>query len=484
MAVPNHKFESKRLRKVPMSQKTILDRLSGSAYALAGDTLAFYQACERSSGIVRTHCWGLPVYVVTEPALIEEIFIRQKHCFVKSAGLRANRRAFGNGLLTSGGAQWRRNRQIIQPAFRVSKLGLYWPWVDAAMDRVLGSWGHTGVRDVHKEMADLCFEALAVPLFGEDLADVRMFIVEAVAALHEFHQSCSRGVAVGGLAVAAMRAVSTWLGHPEFFFDPSLLPTKSALRLRLAIAELDRFVYDFIDRRAKMPVRDDLVSLLLAARDASGAALSRREIRDEIVSMFFAGHETGAASISWTLYLLAKHRDIATRLAAEPPGSTLGHLILHESLRLYPPAYRVSRTAIQPCQIGAMKITSGAEIVIPQWAVHRSPRNFCHPEEFRPDRWTPEFTRKLPKFAYFPFGGGQRTCIGNNFGFHESVRVVTEINRRFQLRLHEASEPSPQLGITLLPKEGSLKMDFRRRRSSAALPATDRKQALALYAAS
>ncbi len=446
-----------------MPGNTFLRQLSGSAYALAGDTLAFYQQCERSSGIVRTHCWGLPVFIVTDPSLIEEIFIRKKECFVKSAGLRANRRAFGLGLLTSDGAVWQRQRHIMQPAFRVSKLDSYWPWLDTATHRVLAGWGNSGVRDIYNEMTDLCFEILAMPLFGEDMAEVRPLIIEAAAALHEFHQSFSRGVAVGGLAITAMRAIATFLGRPDFFFDPSLLPTKYAKRLRLAIAQLDQFVYRFIDRRAAQPLRGDLMSMLIAAKDANAAGLQRQQIRDEIVTMFFAGHETGAASISWALYLLSKHPEVAARLAAEPQGGPLAHQVLHESLRLFPPAYRVSRTVIQTCELGSMAVPAGAELVIPQWAVHRSARYFDEPDSFRPERWTPALMKTLPKFAYFPFGGGQRICIGNHFGLQEGVRIVSEITRCFEFRLAEDSKADPVLGITLLPREGSLSMRLRRR---------------------
>ena len=446
-----------------MPGNTFLRRLSGSAYALAGNTLAFYQQCERSSGIVRTHCWGLPVFIVTDPSLIEEIFIRKKECFVKSAGLRANRRAFGLGLLTSDGAVWQRQRQIMQPAFRVSKLDSYWPWLDTATQRVLAGWGNSGVRDIYNEMTDLCFEILAVPLFGEDMAEVRPLIIEAAAALHDFHQSFSRGVAIGGLAITAMRAIATFLGRPDFFFDPSLLPTKYAKRLRMAIVELDRFVYRFIDRRAAQPLRGDLMSMLIAAKDSNGAGLHRQQIRDEIVTMFFAGHETGAASISWALYLLSKHPEVAARLAAEPQGGPLAHQVLHESLRLFPPAYRVSRTVIQTCELGSMAVPAGSELVIPQWAVHRSARYFDAPDSFRPERWTPALMKTLPKFAYFPFGGGQRICIGNHFGLQEGVRIVSEITRRFEFRLAEDSEADLVLGITLLPRQGSLSMKFCRR---------------------
>jgi cytochrome P450 len=327
----------------------------------------------------------------------------------------------------------------------------------------LAGWGKSGVCHVYIEMTDLCFEILAVPLFGEDMAEVRPLIIEAAAALHDFHQSFSRGVAVGGLAITAMRAIATFLGHPDFFFDPSLLPTKYAKRLRRAIAELDRFVYRFIDRRAAQPLRDDLMSMLIAAKDSNAGAFHRRQIRDEIVTMFFAGHETGAASISWALYLLAKHPDVAARLAAEPQGGPLAHQVLHESLRLYPPAYRVSRTVVRTCELGSMAVPAGAELVIPQWAVHRSARYFDEPDLFRPERWTPALTKSLPKFAYFPFGGGQRVCIGNHFGLQEGVRIVSEITRRFELRLAEGSKADPVLGITLLPREGSLSMGFRRR---------------------
>jgi cytochrome P450 len=451
--------------------KSLLRHLSGSAYALAGDTLVFYEQCERENGVVRSHCWGLPFFVVTDPLVIEDLFIHKKDCFVKSAGLRANRRAFGQSLLTSDGALWQRQRQIMQPAFRPTKLGAYWPALEATMHGVLTGWGSAGAVDVHKEMTDLCFEALAVPLFGEDMTAVRPLVVEAAAALHDFHQSFSREVAIGGLAVAAIRGIATLLGHPDFFFDPSWLPTKYAKRFRQALDRLDDFVYAFIERRASEPARDDLMSMLLTAKDESGAPLSRRQIRDEIVTMFFAGHETGAASISWTLYLLARHPDVARRLAAAPAGGSYVHQVVHESMRLFPPAYRVSRTVIRSCELGAMKVPRGAEVVIPQWAVHRSPRLFREPNAFQPERWTAELTKKLPKFAYFPFGGGQRVCIGNHFGLQESLRVVWEVNRRFEMRLAKGAKADPVLGVTLLPREGSLRIEYRRRRSVAELGA-------------
>src|SRR5262249_13931203 len=179
------------------------------------------------------------------------------------------------------------------------------------------------------------------------------------------------------------------------------------------------------------------------------------------------GRETGGASVRWTLHLLGRHPGVARRLASNSCSSRYAHQVLQESLRLFPPAYRVSRTVVKPCQLGPMRVPAGAEVVIPQWAVHRSSRYFSEPKAFQPERWTPLFTRALPRFAYFPFGGGQRICLGGHFGFEESLRVVSEINRRYDLRLARGSAPDPVLGITLLPRPGSLILEFRRRSTHA-----------------
>src|SRR5271154_4137948 len=193
-----------------------MQKLGGAAHALAGNSLAFYEECERTGGIVRMHVWGLPYFVVTDPEIIQQIFISKQACFMKPAGLRASRRAFGLGLLTSDGELWRQQRAILQPAFRPSQLEAYWPWVQAALERVLGSWGESGVRDIQADMTDLCFNVLAVPLFGEDLAALHPRVTEAAAALHAFHEGFSKSAALAGVLVSGMRAISTPLGRPAF----------------------------------------------------------------------------------------------------------------------------------------------------------------------------------------------------------------------------------------------------------------------------
>jgi cytochrome P450 len=435
--------------------------LSGSASALSNNTLEFYSDCERRGGIVKTHVWRLPVYIVTDPLLIEEVLVRKHRCFVKSAGLRATQRGFGQGLLTSDGHLWRQQRRIMQPAFQAHRMEQYQTSMVAAIDRLLASIGNGGERNIHRDMTDLCFDALTLCLFGEDMMSVRQLVAEAADALHGFHDHYSEWIgSFGGIAFTVVRAVSTALGRPDFVIDPSRLPTPYARRFRKAVDVLDNVVAEIIRRRKALPGGEDLLALLVSARDQSGQPLSERQIRDEVVTMFFAGHETGAAALTWAFYLLAKHPAVATELFQRSVSNQQDALIdqvMRETMRLYPPAYRISRTVIETCKLGGTEVKAGAELAIPQWAVHRSPRYFEEPDCFRPERWTPDFTANLPAFAYFPFGGGPRTCIGNNFGMVENRLIVSRILNRFELAPTER-EPSLHLGVTLLPQGNSLKL--------------------------
>jgi len=446
------------------------DWLWGGALAARRDVLGFYRACERQGGLVRTHIWHLPVWVVTAPELIEEVLVKKQRCFIKSGALRSTARAFGVGLLTSDKELWRRQRRTIQPAFHAQRLTGYRTLMNAAALRLCESFGDGGVRNIHQDMTDLCFEALAQSLFGEDMSEARPLVAAAAEALHQFHHLHAQWVgAVGGLAFAAVRAISTALGRPDFVADPTLLPTSYSRRFREATAALDRYVMRLVARRRAAPGGDDFLSLLLAARDDTGAPLSERQIRDEVVTMFLAGHETAASSLTWALYLLAAHPPAAQRLAAALDGDAAGagereiDRVMREALRLYPPAYRISRTAVQACELGGHAVRPGVEIMIPQWAVHRSERFYEEPDAFRPERWTAAFTSALPRFAYFPFGGGPRTCIGNTFAEIEGSVAVGHICRRFELRVPPHARIAPYLGVTLLPHDNVLELEVRRR---------------------
>jgi cytochrome P450 len=441
--------------------------LSGSAFALNSNTLDFYSACESMGGWVKTHVWRLPVYIVTDPELIEEVLVRKHRYFIKSAGLRATKRGFGQGLLTSDRDLWRQQRRIVQPAFQAHRVEQYGPIIQQATDRILASFGSGGERNIHRDMTDLCFETLTLSLFGEDLMRDRELVARAADALHGFHSQYSEWIgSFGGLFFAAFRAISTALGRPDFVVDPARMPTPYARRFRKTVDDLDQAVTTLIRRRRAQPAGSDLIGLLLAARDEAGQPLTERQIRDEVRTMFFAGHETGAAALTWAFYLLAKHPEVANELANEiecGSGDELMDQVMREAMRLYPPAYRISRTVIRTCRAGYATFEAGAEVIIPQWSVHRSNRYYDEPDEFRPRRWTPDFISRLPRFAYFPFGGGPRTCIGNTFGLSENKLVIARVLSRFEFAVPE-HKPDLQLGVTLLPRDNSLKLKLSPRR--------------------
>jgi len=452
-----------------------MDWLWGGALRLREDVLAFYRQCEQQGGFVRTHVWRLPLCVVSAPELIEDVLVKNQRCFVKSGALRSNQLAFGQGLLTSDNDLWRRQRRTIQPAFHAQRLRLYAQAMRDATLRMVAAYRDQELRNIHQDMTDLCFEVLAQSLFGEDLPEARPLVSATAEALHEFHHLYAQWIgAFGGLAFAAVRAITTAFGRPDFVAEPTVLPTPYARRFRAAVAALDHFVGALIARRRPLKRGDDFLSLLIAGTDAAGQPLSDRQIRDEVVTMFLAGHETGAASLSWALYLLAQAPAVTRRLGVElaaGSGEALLDQVMREALRLYPPAYRISRTAVQDCSAGPFPIKAGDEVLIPQWAVHRSARHFSEPDAFRPERWTADFTARLPRFAYFPFGGGPRTCIGNSFAEQEGRIVLGEICRRFELSVPARSDVAPYLGVTLQPRDNRLNLVVRQRRDGGAPPA-------------
>ena len=455
-----------------------LQWLHGAALDAREDILGFYRRCEEQGGIVATHIWRLPVLVVTAPELVEEVLIRKQQCFIKSAGLRSTRLAFGQGLLTSDRDLWLRQRRTLQAAFHSRQLALYRSAMEEACRRLLDGFRDGEVRNVHHDMTELCFEVLARSLFGEELPLARALVGATAEALHAFHHLFSQWVgASGGLAFAGVRALATALGRPDFVVEPTLLPTSYARSFRRAVRALDAFVAALIERRRGEPRSGDFLSLLISARDERNLPLDDGLIRDEIVTMFLAGHETAASSLSWTLYLLARHPEVARELAQQLDqggGTELLEQVTREALRLYPPAYRISRTTVAHCRIGDLEVKPGTEVMIPQWAIQRSPRWFDAPDEFRPERWTRTFLESLPRFAYFPFGGGARTCIGHSFANLEASVVLGAIFRRFTLAVPAGFEAKPFLGVTLLPADNRLLLEVRSRTPSRA-PAAGRQ---------
>jgi cytochrome P450 len=251
---------------------------------------------------------------------------------------------------------------------------------------------------------------------------------------------------------------------------PAWLPTPARRRGRAAVARLDRIVYDIIAaRRASGEDRGDLLSTLLHARDADdGSRMTDRQVRDEIMTLFLAGHETTAVSLSWTWYLLARHPEVEARLLDELRGVLGGRrpavadlprlryteMVVTESMRLYPPVYSLTRRVAEPCEVGGHAIAPETVLVMSQWVVHRDPRWYDEPEAFQPDRWEHDLLKRLPRYAYFPFGGGPRLCIGNSFALMEATLLLAAIAQRFRFRLAPGAAVRPMLSVTLRPASG------------------------------
>jgi cytochrome P450 len=232
---------------------------------------------------------------------------------------------------------------------------------------------------------------------------------------------------------------------------------------------MDQLVARIIAERRHTPEdRGDLLSLLMLARDEAGQPMSERQIRDEVITMLLAGHETTALTLSWTWYLLGLHPAVDAQLAEEvhaavgdrpPTVEDLPRLrftgqVLSEAMRLYPPAYAIGREARADCEIGGYAVPAGTIIFVSPWVMHRDPRWFTDPQAFRPERWAGNLARELPRFAYMPFGGGPRICIGNRFALMEATLILATVAQRFRLEWQVDRPVQPIPSITLRPKGG------------------------------
>jgi cytochrome P450 len=246
------------------------------------------------------------------------------------------------------------------------------------------------------------------------------------------------------------------------------IPLPGNLRYRRGVGLLDRLVKRVLaERRARPGDRGDLLSMLMAARDDDGKPMSDRQLRDELITLFLAGHETTAIALSWTVFLLARNPSVEERLsreideavggrlprAADLPRLRYAEAVVRESLRLFPPAYVVGREALADCVIGDYDVSAGTTIYFAPWVLHRDPRHFPDPEVFRPERWLDGSTASVPRYAYIPFGGGPRVCIGERFAMMEGVLVLVTLLRRFRLEM-AGPDPVPFPSITLRPEGG------------------------------
>jgi cytochrome P450 len=434
--------------------------LVGNLPEFRNNPLDFFLGCAREYGdIVHYRILNINVYLLNHPDLIEYVLSKNHRNFIKGRILRANRMLLGNGLFTSEGDDWGRQRRLVQPAFHRDRIVTYARVITAYTERLTATWLNGETRDITIEMKRLTMEIIAKTLFDADISNEAGIMGNALRIfLEEFVARTRTGMLI-----------------------PEHIPTPGNLRLQKAIRQLDEIVFRMIQqRRMSGKVHDDLLAMLLEAQDEHGIRMSDQQLRDEVMTLLLAGHETTALALTWTWYLLAKHPQVEKRLLAELDQVLDGHspeitdipylrytdFVLKEALRLYPPVWALPRSALKECKIGGYTIPAGSSISISQWVVHHDPRYFDEPDGFKPQRWENDLTKRLPAFAYFPFGGGPRQCLGYSFANMEALLIIASIASRFHFSLVPDHPVIPWASISLNPKFGIKVMIHRRTPSS------------------
>lgn len=421
------------------------------ALRMRRDPIAFLGAlAEQYGDIVRVPLGAETLYLFNHPDLVHDVLVTNHRNFHKGRGLERAKMLLGEGLLTSEGEFHLRQRRLSQPAFHRQRIAAYGATMASyAADR-RDRWHAGQVIDAHREMMGLTLAIVGKTLFDADVE-------------HEAGE-------IGEALTTTFESLNIWFFLP---FGELLerLPLPTTLRFRKARARLDATIYRLIEERRRSGAdRGDLLSMLLIAQDTEGdgGRMTDLQLRDEAMTIFLAGHETTANALTWTWYLLSQHPDIEARFHAEIDSALGGRvpnvedmsrlpytrMVLAESMRLYPPAWTVGRRALAPFDVRGYTVPARSIILLCQYLMHRDARWFPDPARFDPDRWTAERQAERPRFAYFPFGGGPRVCIGEQFAWMEGVLLLATIAQRWQLRLVPGHPVALQPIITLRPKCG------------------------------
>lgn len=426
------------------------------------DELDYLNRLVRDYGdFCRVRVVNIPAYIVSRPCDIESVLITNHRNFVKSVYLRESHALFGQGILTSEGAFWRRQRRMLQPAFRHDHIAIFARTMLAHTKRMLESWKDGEIHDIHQDMMNLTMEIIAHVLFGEGIGEETHAVGEALRVF--FDQFDER---------FGLYAIPDWL------------PTPGNIRYRRAIGRLNALVNGIIRARlAQRHDNGDILSMLSRVRSEDGQSMDQKQLRDEVMTLFFTGHETTALALTWTWYLLAQHPEVQAKLGMEIDCALAGkepefedlarlpytEMVVKESLRLYPPAYGVVREPVADCEIGGYQVPKGATVAMFQWVVHRDPRYFERPEEFIPERWENDFEKSLPRCAYFPFGAGPRRCIGDGFAKSEVPLLLAAIAQQYRVDLVPEHPVLLSPTLTLRPRKG-IKVVVRQRSSERVTP--------------
>ncbi len=421
---------------------------------LKGDPLGTLQALQRAYGdVIYSPLVNAPTYLLAHPDHVGHVLQANHRNYRRSRNSDKLKRALGNGLLTNDGASWLKQRRLMQPAFHRKRIARFGETMTSETQKLLAEWQAEAPPgkplDVSSEMMRLTLAIVSRTMFGATVMRDAEHLGPAVTELQE----------------ETHRRQFVLLDLPEW------VPLPHLRRGRKARRTIEQAVTRIIEarRRSDVSEHDDLLSMLMNAKDAdTGEPMDDAQLRDEVRTIFLAGHETTSNALTWTWYLLARNPAAATKLRAEldqvlggrvPTTDDITQLpytkmVVEESMRLLPPVWAISRKAIADDEVGGYHIPAGSTIVLSQYITHRHPDSWEEPDLFDPERFTPERAKRRHRFAYFPFGGGPRICIGSNFAMLEAQLLLATIAQHYELDLVPGHPVELEPLVTLRPKYG------------------------------
>ena len=405
----------------------------------------------RYGDVVRLNIRGKTVHLVTRPEHIEHVLVHGRRTYFKGYGYDDQKLLLGEGLITSEGELWERQHRIMQPFFTPRGTMRFMEVMVSTITDMLARWvpladGGRAIQ-VDEEMARLTGNIIVRILFSRDLNDETSRIDEAF-------QYC-----VGFIDRRSADLIAL----------PMSIPSSANRRFRQCLRNIHRYIDERIDERRDHPGEEDLLSVLMNARDEeTGVRMDRRQLRDELVTLFVAGYQTTMHALTWTWYLLDRHREAAERLWAEQrsilngrlPGMESVHelsysrMVFQEAMRLYPPIKVIVREAAADDEIDGYRIPARSLVLVSPYITQRHPALWENPETFNPERFTPEQTERRSRYAYLPFSAGPRICLGGNFAMLEAVLVLAMVIREYRLQLVPGHPVEPSMAVKTWPLYG------------------------------
>lgn len=414
----------------------------------AQDPLGFMRHCAREYGeIVPIDLEEDLFCLLTNPEHITQVSTDEQ-LFVKGKDIELLKTLLGNGLLTSEGSFWQRQRRLSQPMFHQKRINGYGETMVEYTQRMLEDWKAGDTLDIHREMMRLTLNIVMKTIFNQDITSVDAGNVGQVLdeAMNWFIEKANSLLAGEETTIAADK------------------------RYAEAVAMLDETVYAIIEhRRQTGESGNDLLGMLMEVEDADdGSRMTNQQLRDEVATLILIGHETTANALSWTWMLLGENSNVRAKLDEELRTVLQGNaptvedlvrlpyttMVIKEALRLYPPVPELTKEATEDCEIGGYRVPKGTTLNISQWVMHRDSRYFTNPEAFNPERWANDFEKTLPRGVYFPFAEGARACMGKNFAMMEAILLLATIAQSYQLELVPDQVIEKQVSATLRPKTG------------------------------